>query len=172
MSRAAAGPERAPLGSQIAYAVLALLLTIAAYVIASYGKRGQLPAKFAVYTTIFAAGYLGAMFVIRRYAPSADPALFPSAAVLVGLRLFLDAQWYVGVSNDRVAIFRGVPSDVAGIELHSVVVETSVPADQAVALPVWSRLPEGITANDRADAEAIVAAIEEDVAALRSDGRT
>jgi cell division protein FtsW (lipid II flippase) len=85
MSRAAARPARAPLGSQIAFAVLALLLTIAAYVIASYGKRGQLPAKFAVYTMIFAAGYVGAVIVIRRYAPATDPALFPTAAVLVGL---------------------------------------------------------------------------------------
>ena len=37
----------------------------------------------------------------------------------VGLRLFLDTQWYVGVSNGRVAIFRGVPSEVAGFELHT-----------------------------------------------------
>jgi protein phosphatase len=90
----------------------------------------------------------------------------------VGLRLFLDAQWYVGISNGRVAIFRGVPSEVAGVELHSVVVESQVPADRAVTLPVWSRLPEGITANDRAEAEAIVASIEEDVAAMRSGGGT
>jgi hypothetical protein len=48
---------------------------------------------------------------------------------LVGLRLYLDTQWFVGVSNGRVAIFRGVPAEVGGFELHSVVVETSIPAD-------------------------------------------
>ena len=55
------------------------------YVIAGYGKRGQLPATFVLYATIFAAGYAGALLAIRAFAPRADPALFPTAAVLVGL---------------------------------------------------------------------------------------
>jgi serine/threonine protein phosphatase PrpC len=83
---------------------------------------------------------------------------------VVGLRLYLDTQWYVGVSNGRVAIFRGVPAEVAGLELHSVVVETSIPAEQAETLPLYRQLPEGITADDRAGAEAIVESIREDVA--------
>jgi len=82
---------------------------------------------------------------------------------LVGLRLYLDTQWYVGVSNGRVAIFRGVPAEVAGLELHSVVVETSIPAEQAETLPLYRQLPDGITADDRAGAEAIVESIREDV---------
>jgi protein phosphatase len=85
------------------------------------------------------------------------------------VRLFLDSQWYVGVSDGRVAIFQGVPSEVAGIQLHSVVVETEVPAAKAVALPVWADLPDGITANDRAEAEAIVSSIEKDVAENQSN---
>src|ERR1044072_7739496 len=101
MSRAAAPPSRASLGSQIAYAVLALLLTIAAYVIASYGKRGQLPAKFAVYTTIFAAGDLAALFVIRRHARGADPALFPTAAVLVGLGFAIIFRLSGGLATEQ-----------------------------------------------------------------------
>ena len=40
---------------------------------------------FALYGSIFAAGYAAALLVIRAFAPRADPALFPSAAVLVGL---------------------------------------------------------------------------------------
>ncbi|MEX2420695.1 MAG: FtsW/RodA/SpoVE family cell cycle protein, partial [Actinomycetota bacterium] len=60
-------------------------LSIGAYVIAGYGKRGQLPATFALYATIFTGGYVGAFLVIRAFAPRADPALFPTAAVLVGL---------------------------------------------------------------------------------------
>jgi PPM family protein phosphatase len=83
---------------------------------------------------------------------------------VVGLRLYLDTQWYVGVSNGRVAIFRGAPAEVAGLELHSVVVETSIPARQAEALPLYRQLPDGITADDRAGAEAIVESIREDVA--------
>ena len=83
---------------------------------------------------------------------------------VVGLRLYLDSQWFVGVSNGRVAIFRGVPAEVAGFELHSVVVETSIPAEQAEAIGFYRGLPDGITADDRAGAEAIVESIREDVA--------
>jgi len=89
---------------------------------------------------------------------------------VVGLRLYLDTQWYVGVSNGRVAIFRGVPAEVAGLELHSVVVETSIPAEQAETLPLYRQLPDGITADDRAGAEAIVESIREDVARFEQPG--
>ena len=83
---------------------------------------------------------------------------------VVGLRVYLDTQWFVGVSNGRVAIFRGVPAEVAGLELHTVVVETSIPAEQAEAIGFYRGLPDGITADDRAGAEAIVESIREDVA--------
>jgi protein phosphatase len=82
---------------------------------------------------------------------------------LVGLRLFLDTQWYVGVSNGRVAIFRGIPSEVAGFELHSVVVETSLSAARAEALATWRGLPEGITTDDREGANAVVEQIRTDL---------
>jgi PPM family protein phosphatase len=83
---------------------------------------------------------------------------------VVGLRLYLDTQWFVGVSNGRVAIFRGVPTEVAGLELHSVVVETSISAEEAQALALYRQLPDGITADDRAGAEAIVESIRDDLA--------
>jgi hypothetical protein len=67
------------------------------------------------------------------------------------------------VSDGRVAIFRGIPTDVAGVELSSVVVETSIPADEAQLLAPWRTLPEGITADDRAGADAIVEQIRDDV---------
>ncbi len=85
MSRAAAVGGRTRLAPQIAFVFLALALSIGAYVIAGFGKRGQLPATFALYATIFTAGYVAAFLVIRMFAPRADPALFPTAAVLVGL---------------------------------------------------------------------------------------
>lgn len=81
----------------------------------------------------------------------------------VGLRLFLDTQWYVGVSNGRVAIFRGVPAEVAGFELHSVVVETSLSAAKAEALVAWRSLPDGITTDDREGANAVVEQIRKDL---------
>ena len=85
MSRAAAARGRTPLGSQIAFTVLALVLALGAYVLAGYGKRGQLPATFGAYAATFVGGYVGALVVVRRFAPNADPALFPTAGVLVGL---------------------------------------------------------------------------------------
>lgn len=85
MSRAAGHPARAPLASAIAFTVLALVLSVGAYVIAGFGKRDQLPATFGLYATIFAVGYVGALVAIRRFAPGSDPALFPTAGVLVGL---------------------------------------------------------------------------------------
>jgi cell division protein FtsW (lipid II flippase) len=77
------------------------VLSIGAYVIASYGKRGQLPAKFALYTIVFAAGYVGALFVIRRFAPAADPALFPTAAVLVGLGFAMIFRLSGGLATEQ-----------------------------------------------------------------------
>ena len=88
----------------------------------------------------------------------------------VGLRLYLDTQWYVGISNGRVAIFRGVPTEVAGFDLHSVVVETQIPATEATSLEIYREtLPDGITATDREDAESIVDGIERDVDQARPD---
>ena len=85
MSRAAAPKSRTSLAPSVAFTTLALIVSVGAYVIAGFGKRGQLPATFALYVTIFAAGYAGALLVTRVFAPRADPALFPTAAVLVGL---------------------------------------------------------------------------------------
>lgn len=82
---------------------------------------------------------------------------------VVGLRLFLDNQWYVGVSNGRVAIFRGIPTEVAGFELHSVVVETSLSAAKAEGLVAWRGLPGGITTDDREGANAVVEQIRTDL---------
>jgi protein phosphatase len=82
----------------------------------------------------------------------------------VGFRVYLDTQWYVGVSDGRVAVFRGMPAEVVGFELHHVVVETTIPAEDATALALYRNLDDGITAHDRAEADAIVERIRDDVA--------
>jgi protein phosphatase len=86
---------------------------------------------------------------------------------LVGLRLYLDSQWYVGASSGHVAIFRGIPTEVAGFELHHVVVETTISAGQAESLAVYRDLGDGITAEDRERASAIVEQIRRDVERLQ-----
>ena len=80
-----------------------------------------------------------------------------------GLRLYLDSQWYVGVSDGHVAIFRGIPTEVAGFDLHHVVVETTISAEKAESLAVYGDLGDGITADDRERASAIVEQIRLDV---------
>jgi PPM family protein phosphatase len=86
----------------------------------------------------------------------------------VGLRLYLDSQWYVGVSDGHVAIFQGISTEVAGFELHHVVVQTTISAEKAESLAVWQdRLNEGITAEDREGASAIVEQIRQDVDEMR-----
>jgi protein phosphatase len=82
----------------------------------------------------------------------------------VGFRVYLDTQWYVGVSDGRVAVFRGIPAEVAGFELHHVVVETTISAADAEELALYRDLRDGITANDRLDAGAIVDQIRDDLA--------
>jgi protein phosphatase len=82
----------------------------------------------------------------------------------VGFRMYLDTQWYVGVSDGRVAVFRGMPTEVAGFDLHRVVVETTIPAEDAQALALYRDLDEGITTNDRVEADAVVERIRQDVA--------
>jgi len=86
-----------------------------------------------------------------------------AVVALVGLRLYLDTQWYVGVSDGHVAIFRGIPTEVAGFELHHVVVETTISAQKAESLVVYRDLGDGRTAEDREGASAIVEQIRQDV---------
>jgi serine/threonine protein phosphatase PrpC len=90
-----------------------------------------------------------------------------AAVGLVGLRLYLDSQWYVGVSDGHVAIFRGIPTEVAGFELHHVVVETTISAEKAESLVLYRDLGDGRTAEDREGASAIVEQIRRDVEQIR-----
>ncbi len=91
-------------------------------------------------------------------------------AGMTALRFYIDSQWFVGVSNGRVAVFRGLPVEIGRLHLNSVVVETTIPAAEAESLAVYRNLPDGITADDRAAADAIVEQIRQDVARAQSGG--
>ena len=96
-------------------------------------------------------------------------ALWSIAAVLIvvvglfGLRFYLDQQWYVGVANGRVAIFRGIPSEVFGFRLHHLVVLTQLSASEVQELSFYERLGEGVTAENRPAADDIVRQIGTDL---------
>ena len=76
--------SRAAGGAALALTILATILAIAAYALVGLGRKGQVPGNLADYAILFVLGFLGTYAVIRRLAPAADPAFFPSAALLVG----------------------------------------------------------------------------------------
>ena len=76
------------------------------------------------------------------------------AALLVAGRSFLFSRYWVGFDGDSVAVFQGVPGDVAGLRFsrlveRSPVTRAEVPAGYA------ARLEDGVPADDLADARSI-----------------
>jgi serine/threonine protein phosphatase PrpC len=76
------------------------------------------------------------------------------AALLVAGRSFLFSRYWVGFDGDSVAVFQGVPGDVAGLRFsrlveRSPVTRAEVPAGYA------ARLDDGVPAEDLADARSI-----------------
>jgi protein phosphatase len=76
------------------------------------------------------------------------------AALFVAGRSFLFSRYWVGFDGDSVAVFQGVPGDVAGLRFsrlveRSPVTRAEVPAGYA------ARLEDGVPADDLADARSI-----------------
>lgn len=82
----------------------------------------------------------------------------------VGIRLYVNSQWYVGVHEERVALYRGIPTEILGYDLSSVEQETDLPSAEAVRLSVWRELPDGITADSEEEARTIIEQIRRDLA--------
>jgi protein phosphatase len=78
-------------------------------------------------------------------------------------RLFVDRQWFVGVSGANVALYQGIPAEPLGFDLATLVQETEIPADVATQLAEYRDLEEGITAESEAEARSIIAQIQADV---------
>jgi PPM family protein phosphatase len=85
------------------------------------------------------------------------PLLLVVGALAAAKLLIVDRQWYVGVEDGRVAIFRGIPAEPLGIELDSVVEQTGIPAEDIRRFADYRGIDEGITADSREEAETIVA---------------
>ena len=65
--------------------MLAVFLSVGAYVMVVLGTTGKTPAGVAGLVITLAAAYLGAHLVVRRVAPGADPTFLPVAAMLAGI---------------------------------------------------------------------------------------
>jgi serine/threonine protein phosphatase PrpC len=98
-----------------------------------------------------------------RWAIGGSLILLVAVLAIVGGKMYVDRQWYVGVSNGHVAVFQGIPATIAGVELHQVVEETTLPAAEAEQLAVWAALAAGITADSLVGARAIVDQIRQDL---------
>jgi serine/threonine protein phosphatase PrpC len=77
-----------------------------------------------------------------------------AAAVLVAGRSFLYSRYWVGFDGDSVAVFQGVPGDVAGLDFSRMVERTPVSRSQVPA-GYAARLEDGVPADDLADARRI-----------------
>jgi serine/threonine protein phosphatase PrpC len=91
-------------------------------------------------------------------------------ATLIGARLYVDRQWYVGDAGGRVAIYNGIPTEVLGFDLSHVKVTTELSTAEAQRLQPWSGLSEGITAGSLEEADRIVDQIRQDLAGPAGEG--
>jgi protein phosphatase len=93
--------------------------------------------------------------------------LLVAIVVIVGtlfvVRAYLDRQWYVGESEGRIAVFRGIPARPLGITLSDVDTQTEIPVDDVAILEVYPDLADGISAESRDDAYAIVEQMRTDI---------
>jgi PPM family protein phosphatase len=98
----------------------------------------------------------------RRSLKKAGVSLLIAVAAVVAValiaRAYVHSQWYVGVSTSgHVAVFQGVPATPLGIHLSNLKTEfNDLSAADVVSFSIYRGLPNGITANSRADADSIV----------------
>jgi PPM family protein phosphatase len=105
---------------------------------------------------------------LGRWIAGAVLVLVVLAAVGAVARGYVDRQWYVGIADGHVAVYQGVPAQPLGIHLSHVVVVTELNADAVQRLELYRSLPDGISANDRADADQIVTQIRKDLKAANA----
>ena len=84
---------------------------------------------------------------------------------------WVSSQYYVGSDNGNVTVFRGIPQNVGSIPLSSVVETTAIPT---VQLPVYAQelVTATIAAESRADADRIVAILDDQATTCRTKPKT
>jgi len=82
---------------------------------------------------------------------------------LIGARVYINRQWYVGDARGKVAIFNGIPAKVLSFKLSHVQETTDIDSARAKRLQFWRGLDDGITADSFEQAQVIVDRIRQDV---------
>jgi PPM family protein phosphatase len=109
---------------------------------------------------------------LRHWGLRAGLAILILVALLVGARVWLDRQWYVGPEGEQVAVFQGIPLTILGFELSHPVIVRNLPADEVRKLEQYDGFVEGITAADREEAFAFIEQIEEDLRQAKQEAGT
>jgi protein phosphatase len=91
-------------------------------------------------------------------------------AGLIGARIYIDRQWYVGDADGKVAIYNGIPATALGFKLAHVQETTDIDSAQAERLQFWRNLEDGVTADSFEQAQVIVARIRQDVQEASTGG--
>jgi cell division protein FtsW (lipid II flippase) len=77
--------DRVRSGAQLALTIFAIVLALTAFALVQLGLHQDLGRHLPQYGLLFAAGYIAAYVLVRFLAPAAEPAFFPSAALLAGI---------------------------------------------------------------------------------------
>src|SRR5919198_5078600 len=88
-------------GTQLALTILAVVLSVGAYVLVTLGKTGKTPAGIGGFVAIVGLSYLLVHFLTTRLAPGADPVVLPIAAVLAGIGYAMISRLNPGLAEEQ-----------------------------------------------------------------------
>jgi peptidoglycan glycosyltransferase len=108
VSQATAAPPAAPIRirrrrTELGLILLALLIVVGAYVLASLGRSASIPADIVPFLVIVLGLFLAAHVANRKLAPSADSMLLPIAALLNGLGYVVIARLNEKLAGQQAA---------------------------------------------------------------------
>jgi PPM family protein phosphatase len=107
-----------------------------------------------------------------RWGLRAGLAVLIVVALLVGVRWWLDRQWYVAPTEGSVAVFQGIPVTILGFDLgRPVEVHEELPAEEIRDLETYRDFDEGIPVADREDAATLLEQMEQDLREARRAAR-
>jgi cell division protein FtsW (lipid II flippase) len=88
-------------GTQLALTILAVVLSVGAYVLVTLGKTGKTPPGIGGFVGVVGLSYLLAHLLTTRLAPGADPVMLPVAAVLAGIGYAMISRLNPGLAEEQ-----------------------------------------------------------------------
>ena len=116
----------------------ALVLGMFAYANVSEALLGKMPSNFAFVGVVFAAALLSCHLMIRKFAPYADPLLFPLAAMINGLGLVIIYRLDLYSRANALANHDKVPSAYAPTQAAYTIVGLAVATSLQIVTAVFS----------------------------------